>query len=86
MKRRKLDRWGQRRHPNHYDPATLREMLLDDIVRTKPLGGPGEAGCQWLVLACARIAKRERKPVDDVFTSILAEGATLTGTTALPLA
>lgn len=85
MRRRRHDRWGKRKHPDRYDPADLRAMLVDDIVNTKPMGGPGEFGCAFVIGACARIAKAEHKPVDDVFQSILAEGASLTGTTALPL-
>jgi hypothetical protein len=92
MKRRKkhhpndVDSWGRRFPPADYTTTAIRAMLVADIVALRPLGGPDEAGIAWLIAACATIAKRERKRVDDVFESILAEGAAQAGHTNVALA
>ena len=80
-----VDRWGRRLVPSEYTTEAIRAMLVDDIVALRPLGGPDELGAAWLIAACALIAKRERKLVDDVFKSILAEGASAAGHTNLAL-
>lgn len=84
--RRKLDPWDKRKHPYTYDPDTLHKMLLDDYVSNRPLGGPMEWGAAFVLGACEKIAAHRRVSVDAYFEALLAEGATLTGRTAVPLA
>lgn len=86
MHGRKLDRWDKRRHPLRYSPDVLHAMLLDDYVHHRPLGGPGERGAAFLIGACAKIAKTRGVKPDDYFKALLAEGAEVTGSTAVALA
>lgn len=83
---RKLDPHHRRQRAGRYSPDVLHAMLLDDLVHHRPLGGPMERGTVFTVEACARVAKHRRCSVDDYFEALLAEGASITGTTDLPLA
>lgn len=78
------DPWGKRRHPNRYGAKALRAMIVDDLVHYRPPGGPMEIGTAFLIGACARIAKQERKPVDEVWTSLLAEASAELGHECIP--
>lgn len=84
--RRKLDPWDKRKHPYQYDPDVLHKMLLDDYVSNRPLGGPMEWGAAFLIGACEKIAAKRGVTPNDYFDALLAEGAALTGRTAVPLA
>lgn len=86
MRGRKLDPWRDRKRAARYSPEDLHAMLIDDYVAGRPLGGPMEDGALFLIEACARVAKRRRVSVDDYFEALLAEGASLTGRTVVPLA
>lgn len=83
---RKLDPHHRRKPADRYSPDVLHAMLLDDLVHHRPLGGPMERGAQFTVIACARVAKARRVPVDDYFQALLAEGAAVTGSTSVTLA
>jgi prolyl-tRNA editing enzyme YbaK/EbsC (Cys-tRNA(Pro) deacylase) len=83
---RKLDPWGKRRHPNRYSPDVLHAMLLDDYAHHRPLGGPGERGAAFTIGACAKVARARGVKPDDYFKVLLAEGAQVTGSTAVALA
>lgn len=83
-KRNYGDEYGRRRHPNRYTPKALREMIVDDLVRYRPPGGPMETGAIWLVLACDVIAKRERKPVDAVWVALIDEASSRLGHQCIP--
>lgn len=86
MKRReKHDPHGKRKYPYRYSTKALRAMLVEDIVALRPLGGPGEVGAAWLIGAVDAISRRTGTHPDEVFKSILAEGASITGHTNLAL-
>lgn len=86
MRQARLDPHHKRRRAGKYSPDDLHAMLLDDYVHGRPLGGPMERGAVFTVEACARIAADRRVKVDDYFQALLAEGASKTGRTAVPLA
>ena len=87
MRRRETqDPHGKRKYPYRYSTSALRQMLVADIVALRPLGGPGEMGAAWLIGAVDAIAKRTGTHPDEVFMSILAEGASLAGHTNVALA
>lgn len=86
MNRHKPDAWGARKHPYKYDADALHQMLLDDYVHHRPLGGPMEFGAAFLIGACEKIAAKRRCTPDDYFQVLLAEGTALTGSTSVALA
>lgn len=87
MNRTKLDPWDKRRHPDKYDPQTLRQMLVADIVAGRAPGGPMEKGAAFLIGACERIRKANGwATADDAFQSICAEAASISGHTNVALA
>lgn len=83
-KRNYGDPWDRRRHVNAYSNRALREMLVDDLVHYRPPGGPMEPGALWLVLACASIARTERRPVDDIWEGLLDEASNKLGHRCIP--
>jgi hypothetical protein len=83
---RKLDPWDRRRHPYRYSPEVLHAMLLDDLVHHRPPGGPDERGVAFLLGACQKVAKDRRCTVNDYFEALLAQAASMTGSTAVALA
>lgn len=85
-KRSKVDPWGQRRHPYQYEAKALRQMIVEDAIALRPLGGPMEPGAAFLLGACQVIARKERSTPDDVFKSILAEAEAVTGRSGVSLA
>lgn len=83
-KRNYGDEWNKRRPPNRYTTKALRAMLVDDLVRYRPPGGPMAAGAQWLVLACGLIAQAERKTVDETWLQIIDEASSKLGHECIP--
>ena len=83
---RRLDDWRKRRHPNRYSAEALHAMLLDDLVHHRPLGGPGERGCAFLIGACQKNARHRGVTPDAYFQALLAEGTAITGSTAVAMA
>lgn len=70
---------AKREDPSTYAPEHLRQLLVEDAVRSHATHLP------WLVAAVQLIARAERKGLDDVFTSIVQEVETLAGRAELPL-
>jgi hypothetical protein len=58
---------GEREHWTKYPPETLHRMLVEDAVAAHA------TDLAWMVGALARIAKDTRRPVEDVFSAVVAE-------------
>lgn len=69
----------RRKRVDYYSSEELHEMLVDDAVKHRPLGGPGMKGLQWFHDAVARIAGVDRLEADAVFERILADVEAKTG-------
>lgn len=73
----------QRKHPSAYTAAHLRQMIVEDAVRSHATHLP------WMVAALQIIAKAESKGtsrgLDETFESIVLEVEGLTGRRDMPL-
>jgi hypothetical protein len=82
--RRRAHRKQGRLHPSKYTAVELRTMLIEDgCKRVGPASTPnphdGLDYMLWLVKACERIGKLQKKRVDDVFVEIENEVKARTG-------
>lgn len=84
-RRQRLERIeGGRLHPSKYTASELRQLIVSDA---EARHGPASYANQkegvlylaWMTLALSRIAEKERKRVDDVFTELEAEVTAKTG-------
>lgn len=82
----KYDPHHARKRAGTYDADVLHQMLLDDLVAARPLGGPMERGALFTIEACQKVAAYRRVSIDDYFQALLAEGAVKTGRTTVALA
>lgn len=78
------DPWGRRRHPYRYNARALRAMIVDDLVHTRPPGGPMEVGVAFLLGACQKVAKADNSTVDEAWKSMLTEASSILGHECIP--
>lgn len=64
---------------SYYSADELHEMLVDDAVKHRPLGGPGQRGVQWMHDALARIAAQRRIPIEAAYNAVLDDLHSRTG-------
>jgi|GEM_PF-5775995 len=74
---------SQRQHPSAYAPAHLRQLIVEDAVRSHATHLP------WMVAALQIISKAEgrgtSRGLDETFESIVLEVESLTGRRDMPL-
>lgn len=83
-KRNYIDPWGKRRHPYRYTPKALREMIVDDLVRYKPPGGPMEEGVAFLLGAVEKIAEADRSNPEATWLGLQDEASARLGHKVIP--
>jgi hypothetical protein len=73
-------------HPSHrhrdvrrYSADDLHDMLVDDGVNYRPLGGNGQNGSQWMMDALLRIAGARRQDTEAAFQAVLDDIEARTG-------
>ena len=70
---------GSRQHPSAYEPAHLRQLLVEDAVRSHA------TELRWMTYALIRLSEASGKGLEETFTSIVLEVETLTGRREMPL-
>jgi hypothetical protein len=60
----------RKRDVTYYSVDELHELLVDDGVHHRPLGGNGQAGLQWMVDALERIAGERGISTEAAFEAI----------------
>ncbi len=82
-----VDPWEKRKHPDSYTADELRQMIVGDLVASRPPGGRGEWGAAFLIGAMGKIARVNGwENADVAWSSVLAEAAAITGHTNVALA
>lgn len=61
----------RKRDVGYYSADELHQMLVDDAVNFRPLGGRLKHSVQWTVDAFERIAAQRRQPVEVAYTAVL---------------
>lgn len=75
----------RRRRVDHYSADELHAMLVDDLVRFRPAGGPGMKGLRWMKDACERIGKLTGHGADAAWLAVLDDLEARTGRKMAPL-
>jgi len=69
----------QREHPSAYDDVTLMRILVEDAVMSHA------TELRWFTAAIATLARRTRKPAEQVFIDLCDEVEAITGHRHLPM-
>lgn len=69
----------RKRDVSYYSPDELHQMLVDDGLKHRPIGGSGKRGVQWMTDALARIAAVNRMPVEVAWNAVLDDIEAQTG-------
>lgn len=79
MSTKKIPPPERRRKPDFYSADELHEILVDDGIHHRPLGGNGERGIQWMMDALGKIAAVRRQEIEVAFTAVVDDIESQTG-------